>query len=135
MKNTANKDIVRLDKWLWAARFFKQRNLAVSAINAGHVQLNAQRSKPAKKVNIADIISVQKGNFAIEVEVLALCDIRRNATLAQMLYRETKASAQARAMRQKARRQLNQPSPTPEGKPNKRERQQLLKLKNKAPKL
>lgn len=82
----------RLDKWLWAARFFKTRSLATTAINTGKVHVNSDRSKPAKEVHLDQIINIRNRDFEIEVDVIALSNVRRGAPEAALLYRETEAS-------------------------------------------
>lgn len=90
-------DEVRLDKWLWAARFFKTRMLAKEAIESGHVRYEGERAKVAKDVAIGAILDIKQGFDAIQIEVLALSDHRGGAPLARLLYRETEASIARRA--------------------------------------
>lgn len=90
-------DEVRLDKWLWAARFFKTRMLAKEAIESGHVRYDGERAKVAKDVAIGAILDIKQGFDAIQIEVLALSDHRGGAPLARLLYRETEASIARRA--------------------------------------
>ena len=90
-------DEVRLDKWLWAARFFKTRSLAKEAIEAGHVRYDGDLTKVAKVVLIGAILDVKQGFDAIQVEVRALSDHRGPAPIARLLYRETEASVERRA--------------------------------------
>lgn len=82
----------RLDKWLWAARFFKTRSLATNAIDTGKVHVDGDRVKPAKEVHMGQVIHIRNRDFEIEVEVLALSNIRRGAPEAAQLYSETPAS-------------------------------------------
>lgn len=89
-ENTETK--CRLDKWLWAARFFKTRSLATSAIETGKVHVDSDRAKPAKEMHIGQIIHIRNRDFEIEVSVLALSNIRRGAPEAALLYAETQAS-------------------------------------------
>ena len=86
----------RIDKWLWAARFFKTRSLAISAIESGKVQVKNERVKPAKSLAIGDLLSIQIGSYQYLVEVLALSNKRGSAPEAQKLYRETDESRQRR---------------------------------------
>lgn len=86
----------RLDKWLWAARFFKTRNLATTAIETGKVQVGGDRAKPAKEVHIGQIIHIKTRDFEIEVSVQALSSIRRGAPEAALLYTETQTSVNKR---------------------------------------
>lgn len=82
----------RLDKWLWAARFFKTRSLATAAVESGKVHVNSDRVKPAKEVHIGQVIHISNKDFEIEVEVLALSNMRKGAPEAALLYVETQAS-------------------------------------------
>lgn len=86
----------RLDKWLWAARFFKTRSLATTAIDTGKVHVDGDRAKPAKEVHIGQVIHIRNRDFEIEVDVLALSNIRRGAPEAALLYVETQASINKR---------------------------------------
>jgi ribosome-associated heat shock protein Hsp15 len=92
-KSAENDDAkCRLDKWLWAARFFKTRSLATAAIETGKVHVDGDRVKPAKEVHIGQVIHIRNRDFEIEVNVLALSNIRRGAPEAVLLYTETQAS-------------------------------------------
>lgn len=90
----ANDDDIkcRLDKWLWAARFFKTRSLATAAIETGKVHVDGDRAKPSKEVRIGQVIHVRNRDFEIEVEVNALSNVRKGAPEAALLYKETQAS-------------------------------------------
>jgi len=87
-----NEEKCRLDKWLWAARFFKTRSLATQAIETGKVHVNAERVKPAKEVHIGQVIHIRNRDFEIEVNVTALSNVRRGAPEAALLYTETTQS-------------------------------------------
>jgi ribosome-associated heat shock protein Hsp15 len=119
---------VRLDLWLWAARFFKTRALAKQAIETGKVEVGGQRAKPARGVRVGDVLHVARLDERFEIEVLALSDVRGPASVAQALYRESDASRlareQARAQRV-AERAGFQP---PETKPDKRARRLIRAL-------
>lgn len=117
-------DSLRLDKWLWAARFFKTRSLATQAVNGGKVHLNGIRVKPAHIVKIGDNLTVQCGQTAFEVEVLALAHLRRPAVEARLLYLESPESMAARE-RQREMNKLLGPVFAPETKPNKRDRRKI----------
>ena len=119
----------RLDKWLWSARFFKTRNLAIDAINGGRVELNGQRSKPAKGVRPGDRLGISRGESRIEVEVLGLAARRGPATEARALYAETEASRVARQRRAEQRR-LIADAPVSTRRPNKKQRRQLRDLRH-----
>jgi ribosome-associated heat shock protein Hsp15 len=120
---------VRIDKWLWAARFFKTRSLASKACELGRVQSNGQPAKPAREVHIGDTMRVTSGAGDFTVEVLALSDVRGPASVAQTLYRETEASRELRmkvAAEHKAMKQFEQ---LPAGRPSKRDRRSIIKFR------
>lgn len=132
MKNQLNiKDHleVRLDKWLWAARFYKTRSLAKAMIEGGKVHYNGQRAKTSKNVEIGAMIKLRQGNEEKEVEVLALSDQRRGASEAQQLYRETEKSLAEREKLAFARKANALSMPHPDRRPNKKERRDLIKFK------
>ena len=113
----------RLDKWLWAARFYKTRTLATTAITSGHVRVGGERVKPARALKVGDRVSVRKGPFAWEVVVEALAERRGSATEAAKLYTEDPAS---RAAREEAIARLRAASPPRfPGRPTKRDRRAL----------
>ncbi len=121
---------VRLDKWLWAARFFKTRALASEAIKGGHVQLNGVRAKPSRSVAVGDELKIRKAGQEFLVVVKALSDRRGPATVAQMLYEESEASRQAREALAQARRLERQAAGggRPEKRPDKRERRHIIRF-------
>ncbi len=115
---------VRIDKWLWAARFFKTRSLATQAVAGGKVHLNGQRVKPAHPVRLGDELCIQRGGLAMMVRVLVLSEQRRPAPEAAVLYQETPASQEARE-RGREERQLWRSihdNARPAGRPSKRDR-------------
>ena len=114
----------RLDKWLWAARFYKTRSLATQAVDAGHVRLNGLRPKPAREVRVGDRLSIQRDGHPLEVTVAALSSQRSGAAVASTLYQETAESVAARESYRTAAKDL-QSSPRPAGRPSKRDRRQL----------
>ncbi|WP_163560058.1 ribosome-associated heat shock protein Hsp15 [Halomonas sp. NO4] len=118
-------DSVRLDKWLWAARFFKTRQLAKKAIEGGKVHYNGGRAKTSKVVEVGARIRVPQGWDVWEVEVVALSDQRRGAPEARELYRETPESSERRAREAEARRLTNQAMQHPMKRPDKRERRKI----------
>lgn len=122
-------DKVRLDKWLWAARFFKTRNLAKQAIESGHVKSDGQRLKASKEITVGTFLSVRQGWDTREVEVLALADQRRGAPEAQKLYRETEESIRDREARAAERKLLNKLQSFPSGRPNKKQRRQIHRFR------
>jgi ribosome-associated heat shock protein Hsp15 len=116
---------VRVDKWLWAARFFKTRALATDAVNGGHVHVNGERSKPAHPIKPGDVLKITKAATTFEITVTALAQRRGTATAAQALYREDPASL-ARRQQQSMSHKLNAMSnPRPSKRPDKRQRRQL----------
>lgn len=119
---------VRLDVWLWAARFHRTRSLAKQAVEAGHVAVNGAAGKPAKAIAVGDRIAVTRGEERIEVVVAALSDQRGPALVAQALYAETEASASARAAAREMRRLTMAGQARPPTRPDKRARRQLLDL-------
>ncbi|MCO4321572.1 ribosome-associated heat shock protein Hsp15 [Aliidiomarina quisquiliarum] len=121
---------VRLDKWLWAARFFKTRGLARTAVQAGKVQYNGQRTKPAKIVELDAIIIVPRGYDRMTVTVTGLSEQRGNATKAAELYQESAASLAKREENAAARKANALYNPHPEQRPNSKQRRELIKFKN-----
>ncbi|MEH8092495.1 ribosome-associated heat shock protein Hsp15 [Gallibacterium anatis] len=119
----------RLDKWLWAARFYKTRTLAREMVDGGKVHYNGQRTKPSKEVEIGAMIKLRQGNDEKEVQVLALSNQRKAAPLAQQLYQETEESIKKREQLAWARKANALSMPNPERRPNKKERRDLLKFK------
>jgi ribosome-associated heat shock protein Hsp15 len=126
---TDQADKVRLDKWLWAARLFKTRSAAAEAIGGGKVQVNGERAKPAKLIHPGDDLRVRKGPFEMQVKVLALSERRGPAPVAAALYVESEASKAARAAVAAELRDLPKPLPQRRGRPTKRDRRRLLKLR------
>ncbi len=117
-------DGVRLDKWLWAARFFRKRALATEAIQGGHVHVEGQRVKPARKLRVGERVHITRGQEQFEVVVRALCDRRGPASEAGLLYEETPESQARRAERAEARR-LQAEQVRPARRPDKRDRRRL----------
>ena len=120
---------VRLDRWLWAARFFKTRSLAKTAIEGGKVHLDQQRVKPAKEVRIGQTLEIRKGDTVFEVVVDALSDKRGAAPVAQTLYTETDTSIEKRQADAARRRMERAGLKIPESKPSKKQRRDLRRLK------
>jgi ribosome-associated heat shock protein Hsp15 len=121
-------DKLRIDKWLWAARFFKTRSLAVDALENGRVLVNEVRVKPAKTIAPGDMLDIRIGQYQFLVEVLALSDKRGPAPQAQKLYRETDESRERRTVIAAQIRAL--PQPVFRGRPTKRDRREIEKLKH-----
>jgi ribosome-associated heat shock protein Hsp15 len=119
---------VRLDKWLWAARFFKTRSLATEAVDRGKVTVNRDRVKPARNVRIGDVLEIDNGSDQWQVDVMGLSDVRAAAPIARNLYEETDVSVARRAAVAENRRMFREPSADFKGRPTKRDRRQLGKL-------
>jgi ribosome-associated heat shock protein Hsp15 len=120
---------VRLDKWLWAARFFKTRSLATEAVDGGRVQVNGERAKPSRAVHPGDLLAIRIGPYAWTVTVTGLSSRRGPATEARLLYTESDESRLAREdtiARMKAARPIN---PLHKGRPTKRDRRELDRLR------
>jgi ribosome-associated heat shock protein Hsp15 len=116
---------VRIDKWLWAARFFKTRTLAARACDLGRVQSNRQSAKPAREVRVGDLLHVKTEAGDFEVEVLLLSEVRGPAAVAQTLYRETESSRELRIKAAQERKAGMIFSPAPQGRPSKRDRRKI----------
>jgi len=112
----------RIDKWLWAARFFKTRELASKACEMSRVTSNGQRAKPAREVRVGDLLNIRNEAAEWEIEVLALSQQRGAAAIAQSLYRETEASIELRRKAAEERRLLGPIASIPAGRPSKRDR-------------
>lgn len=123
---------VRMDKWLWAARFFKTRSLASRACELGRIQCNGQPAKPSREIHAGDRLQVKNDSGDFQLEVLLLTEMRGQAAVAQTLYLETEES---RALRQKAaeeRKAMPHFEAMREGKPSKRDRRELSRLRGRA---
>ncbi|MFO8047190.1 MAG: S4 domain-containing protein [Halomonas sp.] len=126
-------DSVRLDKWLWAARFFKTRGLAKKAIEGGKVHYNGTRAKTSRSVEPGALVRVPQGWDLLEVEVVALSDQRRGAPEARALYRETEESAVRREREAEARRLTNQAMQHPLKRPDKKQRRNIQRFQRQQP--
>ena len=122
---------VRIDKWLWAARFFKTRALAARACELGRIQSNGQPAKPARDVHVGDMLRVTNDGGEFLVEVLLLSEVRGPAAVAQTLYRETDASREQRMKIAAERKAFNQFEQLPAGRPSKRERGKIIQFRGK----
>jgi ribosome-associated heat shock protein Hsp15 len=123
---------MRLDKWLWAARFFKTRTLAAKACELGRIESSGQRVKPAREVHIGDRLLVKNDSGDFQVEVLGLSEMRGPAAVAQTLYRETDASRELRAKLAAQRKAMPPVETLREGKPSKRDRRQIERLRGRS---
>ena len=121
-------DKVRIDKWLWAARFFKTRSLAAKAVNGGQVQVNGARVKPSRGVQPGEELRIRRGTDECTVVILAVSSQRRGAPEAVTLYVETPESQRQREQRRQQHRAFIFEAPSPEGKPGKRDRRLIRKF-------
>ncbi|MFZ0283847.1 MAG: RNA-binding S4 domain-containing protein [Terriglobales bacterium] len=120
---------VRMDKWLWAARFFKTRSMAAKACELGRIQSNGQPAKAARDVRIGDMLRVTNAGGDFQVEVLLLSEVRGPAAVAQTLYRETDASRELRMKVAAERKAMKQFEQLPAGRPSKRDRRKIIQLR------
>ncbi len=130
--DTASSAGVRVDKWLWAARFFKTRQLAVDAIERERVEVNGNVAKASKELRGGEMLHVRVGEQLFEIEVLAVSDRRGSATVARLLYRETPEGAKARMDALERRRLQPEPAQQLHGRPTKRDRRELQQMKERS---
>jgi ribosome-associated heat shock protein Hsp15 len=121
---------VRVDKWLWAARFFKTRSMAARACELGRIQSRGQPVKPAREVQVGDMLQIRTEGGDFEVEVLQLSDIRGPAPAAKALYQETAASREARERAAAERKAMEHFNPAPVARPSKRDRRRILRFRH-----
>ena len=124
-----SRNSVRIDKWLWAARFFKTRALASKACDLGRIRSNEIEAKPARDVRVGDMLRVRNEGGEFHIEVLQLSDIRGPAAVAQGLYRETEESKQQRLREAAERKAMQQFAPLPERRPSKRDRRRIIQFR------
>ena len=129
MTDQSSRKTVRIDKWLWAARFFKTRALASKACDLGRIRSNEIGAKPARDVHIGDMLRVKNEAGEFHIEVLALTDIRGPAAVAQTLYRETDNSKERRQLEAAERKAMQQYAPLPERRPTKRDRRRIIQFR------
>lgn len=127
--NDQGKTSVRIDKWLWASRFFKTRAMAARACELGRIQSNGQPAKPAREVRIGDMLRVTNEGGDFQVEVLLLSETRGPGSVAKTLYRETEASRELRLKVVEEHKALRQFEQLPEGRPSKRDRRQIIRFR------
>ncbi|MGL4938367.1 ribosome-associated heat shock protein Hsp15 [Shewanella sp.] len=127
--NPDDNGSIRLDKWLWAARFYKTRAIAKDMINGGKVHYNGARTKSSKNAQIGDTVKIRQGYDDKEIVIKKLSDVRQSAAIAQALYEETASSIAKRAVNAEARRLNILNNPAPEHKPDKKQRRQLIRFK------
>ncbi len=128
--STGTTGNIRIDKWLWAARFFKTRRLASTAVSGGKVHLNGQRIKPAHVLRVNDRLRIQRGHYEYTIDVISLNDKRRPAKEACLMYRETEQSQQDRAqMAERVKLENRAHANYTEGRPDKRQRRQIVRFR------
>jgi ribosome-associated heat shock protein Hsp15 len=120
---------VRIDKWLWAARFFKTRALAAKACDLGRIRSNEIEAKPARDVHVGDMLRVKNDGGEFHVEVLQLSEVRGPASVAQALYRETEGSKESRLREAAERKATQQYMPLTERRPSKRDRRRIIQFR------
>jgi ribosome-associated heat shock protein Hsp15 len=123
---------VRMDKWLWAARFFKTRALAARACELGRIESNHQMVKAARDVKVGDRLKIRTEGGDYEVEVRILSDVRGPAPVAQTLYQETDASRDLRLKLAEERKAMRNFAPAPEGRPSKQDRRKIMQFRGRA---
>ena len=123
---------MRIDKWLWAARFFKSRSLAARACELGRIEFSGQAAKASREVRAGDLLRVKNDSGEFELEVLLLSEIRGPATVAQTLYRETEKSRELRLKLAEERKAMPHFEAPREGRPSKRDRRQIARLRGRA---
>jgi ribosome-associated heat shock protein Hsp15 len=116
---------LRIDKWLWAARFFKTRSLAADAVEKGHARIGGAAVKPAKEVRVGDLVEIEIERVVWQVEVLGVCDVRGPASVAQTLYAETEESKSKRQAELERRKTYREPAESLHGRPTKRDRRTI----------
>jgi ribosome-associated heat shock protein Hsp15 len=120
---------VRIDKWLWASRFFKSRALAARACELGRVQSNHQAAKPARDVRVGDLLHIKTDSGEFEVKVMLLSEVRGPASIAQTLYAETESGRELRLKLAAERKATMNFTPAPEGRPSKRDRRRIIQFR------
>ncbi|WP_322030739.1 RNA-binding S4 domain-containing protein [Paraburkholderia sp. J76] len=119
---------LRIDKWLWAARFFKTRSLASDAVGKGRVRIGGDAVKASKDVRVGDLVEIEIDHVVWEVRVLGICEVRGPASIAQTLYAETEAGREKRTAEQDRRRLFREPAAVLQGRPTKRDRRTIDKF-------
>ena len=119
---------LRIDKWLWAARFFKTRSLATDAVEKGRVRIGGSTVKPAKDVRVGDLVEIEIERIVWQIQVLGVCDVRGPASVAQTLYVETEEGKQKRQQENERRKTYREPAAELHGRPTKRDRRVIDKF-------
>ncbi|MFZ0312135.1 MAG: RNA-binding S4 domain-containing protein [Candidatus Korobacteraceae bacterium] len=121
---------VRIDKWLWAARFFKTRSLAARACERGRIQSNNQLAKAAREVRVGDVLHIKTDSGDFQVKVILLSEVRGPAAVAHTLYEETEASRELRIKAAEEHKAMRSFAPAPEGRPSKRDRRRIIQFRS-----
>lgn len=129
-QHTSDIKQVRLDKWLWAARFYKTRSVARAMIDGGKVHYNGHRSKPSKIIELGATVKLRQGNDEKIITIEQISDCRRGAPEAQLLYQETIQSIATREQTAKMRKLNAYDNPSPEKRPDKKQRRDIIRFKN-----
>ncbi|MDB5835110.1 MAG: RNA-binding protein [Caballeronia sp.] len=119
---------LRIDKWLWAARFFKTRSLASDAVEKGRVRIGGANVKPSKDVRVGDLVEIEIEHVLWQVNVLGICEVRGPAPIAQTLYAETDSGREKRVAESERRKTYREPAAALQGRPTKRDRRIIDKL-------
>ncbi|AMM12991.1 RNA-binding protein [Burkholderia sp. PAMC 28687] len=119
---------LRIDKWLWAARFFKTRSLASDAVEKGRVRIGGANVKPSKDVRVGDLVEIEIEHVLWQVDVVGICEVRGPATVAQTLYKETVSGREKRVAESERRKTYREPAAALQGRPTKRDRRIIDKL-------
>ncbi|MDP9158150.1 MAG: RNA-binding S4 domain-containing protein [Pseudomonadota bacterium] len=119
---------LRIDKWLWAARFFKTRSLASDAVEKGRVRIGGANVKPSKDVRLGDLVEIEIEHVLWQVDVVGICEVRGPATVAQTLYKETVSGREKRVAESERRKTYREPAAALQGRPTKRDRRIIDKL-------
>jgi ribosome-associated heat shock protein Hsp15 len=120
---------MRVDKWLWAARFYKTRSLAAKACELGRVQSHNQPLRAARELRVGDMLEIKNDSGEFEVKVLELSEVRGPATVAQTLYQETEASRETRMRAAEERKAMRAFAPAPQSRPSKRDRRRIIQFR------
>lgn len=129
-QSQSDKTDIRLDKWLWAARFYKTRAIAKEMINGGKVHYNGQRAKSSRNAEIGAVLKIRQGYDDKEIVIKKLSQLRQSGEIAQELYEETATSLAKRAINAEQRRLHMLNNPIPDQKPDKKQRRQLMRFKD-----
>ncbi len=129
-RNNKKTAPLRLDKWLWCARFYKTRSIAAEALKTGKVMINGDRAKPSKIVEPGDMLNIRKGPYLYAITVLSIAKSRKSATDASLLYEESPESMKQRELLASQLKAEAAMYPSPKGRPSKKDRRSIIKFKN-----